>query len=147
MRLYLDNCALNRPFDNLRQPRIADEARAVSVLLDRVRDGADTMLDSSALRDEGRACPDGWRRAQVRRLRRLATTFQEVDESAALRTTRLMARGLSDFDALHIALAESAEADYLVTADDRLLKAVASMTDLRVKVVSPVDLVQKENLT
>ncbi|NCO92349.1 MAG: hypothetical protein COZ06_22590 [Armatimonadetes bacterium CG_4_10_14_3_um_filter_66_18] len=147
MKLYLDNCALNRPFDDLRQQRVADEARAVSVLLDRVRSGRDTMVDSSALRDEGRACPDRWRRGQVRQLRELAAEFRQIDERAALRAVELSRRGLSAFDALHVSLVESAGADYFVTTDDRLLKAVASMPAVRAQVVRPIVLARKENPT
>lgn len=52
--------------------------------------------------------------------------FFEISDAATLteRVERLMAAGLKGFDALHVASAEQAGADWFVTTDDRLLAAL-----------------------
>lgn len=50
---------------------------------------------------------------------------------------------IKPLDALHMALAESGNADYFCTCDDKLLRNSKRVKDLRVKVVNPVDLVQE----
>jgi hypothetical protein len=37
MKIYLDTCCLNRPFDDQRQPRIRLEAEAVTLILEKFR--------------------------------------------------------------------------------------------------------------
>jgi predicted nucleic acid-binding protein len=49
----------------------------------------------------------------------------EIDETIALRAKTLVELGYGPFDALHLAAAESAGADVLLTTDDRLLKRTA----------------------
>ena len=36
MKIYLDACCLNRPFDDQRQPRIRLEAEAISLILQKL---------------------------------------------------------------------------------------------------------------
>ena len=54
-----------------------------------------------------------------------------------------MTFGIRPLDALHVALAETGNADYFCTCDDRLLRNAKQVKDLMVKVVNPVDLVQE----
>lgn len=37
MKIYLDTCCLNRPFDDQRQPRIRLESEAVTLILEKIR--------------------------------------------------------------------------------------------------------------
>lgn len=139
MKLYLDNCTLNRPFDDQTQPRIAREAEAVERVLERIRGGIDAMVDSSALRDENLVCPDEWRRGEVTRLRKLAHAFQRLDDDVAGSARELVGTGFLPFDALHLALAEASAADYFLTTDDSLSRRATSVEGLRVKVVNPLE--------
>lgn len=54
-----------------------------------------------------------------------------------------MTFGIKPLDALHLALAESMNADYFCTCDDKLLRNAKKAKDLMVKVINPVDLVQE----
>jgi len=49
-------------------------------------------------------------------------------------------------DALHLASAEEAEADYFCTCDDRFLKRAKTFNDLRTKVVTPLELIEELNI-
>ena len=49
MRIYLDVCCLQRPFDDQTQPRIRVESEAVLAVLAEVEAGSATLLTSDAL--------------------------------------------------------------------------------------------------
>ena len=51
--------------------------------------------------------------------------------------------GIKPLDALHVALAETGNADYFCTCDDQLLRNAKRVKNLSVKVVNPVDLIQE----
>lgn len=59
------------------------------------------------------------------------------------RAEKLVEMGLKPLDALHLALAKAAEADYFCTCDDRLLRRARQIQGLLVRVTSPIDLVQE----
>ena len=71
------------------------------------------------------------------------TAYVMVDSKIENRASQLELRGFKAYDALHIAAAESAVADYFCTCDDRLLLKAKFETDLAVKVRSPLGLAQE----
>ena len=58
MRIYLDVCCLNRPFDDQTQDRIHLESEAVILILKRVRSGNWEWISSEAVDFEVRQTPD-----------------------------------------------------------------------------------------
>ena len=61
----------------------------------------------------------------------------EIETEAA----SLVQRKIRPLDALHLAFASYTNADYFCTCDDKLLKKSKRLTDLSVKVVSPLELI------
>lgn len=62
-----------------------------------------------------------------------------VEPADRERARRLAAMGFGAFDALHVACAERAGADVLLTTDDRFVNRAARHTaEIRVRVVNPV---------
>ena len=70
----------------------------------------------------------------------LASEYQNVGEPIRKRAEELEKSGISAIDALHVAIAESANVDYFIACDDRLLKKGKRF---KVKSINPVDFVQK----
>jgi predicted nucleic acid-binding protein len=54
-----------------------------------------------------------------------------------------MTFGIKPLDALHLALAETGEANFFCSCDDRLLHNAEKVRDLLVKVVDPITLIQE----
>lgn len=65
MRIYLDNCCLQRPLDDQTHPRIRAETEAVFVVLAAVQAGDQVLLGSEGLEYEVSRIPDVARRAEV----------------------------------------------------------------------------------
>ena len=138
MKLYLDLCALKRPFDDRSQPRVDAEARAVLDLLGRIADGEHRLIWSPALTFENEADPDLEVRRVVAQCASLAGVHAELTEEVAGRIADLHGLGLAPLDAGHLAFAESAACDALLTCDDRFEKRAGRIAS-RTRVVNVVE--------
>jgi hypothetical protein len=145
MKVYVDLCALKRPFDNQSQGRIWLESRAVTRILHAFVAGAFTLCNSTALEFENLQNPNPRRRTRAAAL--LASFGRPVPATGAVfqRAAEVRALGFRDMDALHLSFAESEAADYFVTTDDDVLKRSRAAA-LNVKVVDPVTLMRMLNL-
>lgn len=68
----------------------------------------------------------------------LAELRQEVSVAIRQRAEALEKSGLKAMDALHVACAEAAKSDYLITCDKRLINRCSGLT---MQVINPVDFV------
>jgi predicted nucleic acid-binding protein len=135
---YLDLCCLNRPFDEQHQPRVRLETEAVLGLIQLSILGELRWVTSDALELESSQNPDTDRRGEVDLLLRTATTSVAVGLQERQRGRDLQALGFKAFDALHIACAERASVDVLLTTDDRLWRRAQRETGkLAVRVENP----------
>ena len=141
MRLYIDTSVYNRPFDDQTQPRIWLETLALGLILQLVESGEATLVNSSVLEFENSRNPFPLRREWMERCLSLATEYERVDDAIRDRAQEYEKQGASAIDALHIATAESANVDFFIACDDRLLK---KGKHFKVKSINPVDFVQQE---
>ncbi len=141
MRFYIDTSVYNRPFDDQTQPRIWLETLALGLILQLVESGEATLVNSSVLEFENSRNPFSLRREWMERCLSLATEYERVDEAIRDRAQEYEKQGVSAIDALHVAIAESANVDFFIACDDRLLKKAKQF---KVKSMNPVDFVQQE---
>jgi predicted nucleic acid-binding protein len=147
MRVYLDACCLSRLTDDQSQARIREEAEAVERVLAGVRRGTVELLSSEALDDEVRRNPSMERRVEAQAMLSLTVIIVKIDEAIVLRAQSLVGLGYGPFDALHLAAAESAGADVLLTTDDRLLKrASRKLGNPRIPVRNPLSWIKEQGL-
>jgi predicted nucleic acid-binding protein len=66
-----------------------------------------------------------------------------LSERVERRARKFEALGLQPLDALHLASAEEAQADYFCTCDDRFLKRAKAISDSKTRVVSPIELIKE----
>ncbi|MBN1221489.1 MAG: hypothetical protein JXM69_21390 [Anaerolineae bacterium] len=143
--LYLDVCALCRPFDDQQQIRIRLENSAVELILAHVRQSDLTLVVSPVHYLEIEATADTEERKQLLLLLNQEGTGIDFDLPAVRnRAEQWAAQGLGAADAAHVAFAEAARADF-VTVDDRLLKQCRRLKPL-VWCGTPQAYCDKENL-
>lgn len=139
MKIYLDVCCLNRPFDDQRQDRIRLEAESVVLILSHIQAGDWQWISSEAMDFEIEQAPDSERKERVQLLLAQAERTILVEQAQEIRVHQLEALGFHAFDALHLACAESGKVDVFLTTDDRLLRlAVRQANQLRMKVQNPL---------
>jgi predicted nucleic acid-binding protein len=145
MRIYLDVCCLNRPFDDNAQDRIRLESEAVLAILRRYQGRSRSLLGSEVIDFEISQIPDDERRQKVMLLSAVLRPCIIVDVNAEKRAIELEKLGFRPIDALHIACAEKGKADVLLTTDDDLLRrALQYKEGLKVRVENPVKWLMEE---
>ena len=130
MRVYLDSCCLQRPLDDQTRPRIRVETEAVFAVLAAVQAKEISLLGSEALRYEVSRIPDDTRRTEVLAVLSLASEHLRVTDVVETLALDLERQGLSAMDAIHLALASMAKADYFCTCDDDLFRKAQAIPGL-----------------
>ena len=122
MRVYLDNCCFNRPFDDQSQAKVRLESEAKLEVQQRIKEKKIELAWSYMLDYENQVNPFEERRETIGRWRSEATI--NVGETAdTLRQAHEIATcGVRAKDALHIACAMSAGCDDFLTTDDLVVK-------------------------
>lgn len=139
MRVYLDVCCLNRPFDDQTQDRIRLEAEAILLILRHFELREWSWVSSETVELEISQIPDDERRMRIRLLIADAVESQAVGTNELDRSRELQILGFHAIDALHLACAESINADVFLTTDDRLLRVATRNTDnLKLPVTNPL---------
>ena len=141
MRIFLDACSFQRPFDDRSQPRINIEAEALLTILRLVESGHLELLSSEVLRFEIDRVPNQYRKGQATEMLKLATHVIELNDEIEAQADSFVNTGVRPLDALHLASASWAKADYFFTCDDRLLKKRSTLKSIATEVLSPLQLV------
>ena len=143
VKVYLDVCCLKQPFDSQEQALVRLEAEAVMTILSlECADIVPVRMPAQLL--ENSLNPVRWRRDAVDLWLRQGVIEPVAEQTLASRVSDLIGMGFKNFDAPHLASAEAVGAEVLLTVDGRFLrKAQARAADLRVRVVSPITLVQE----
>lgn len=138
--IYLDVCCLNRPFDDQKQDRVRLETEAIIIILTKCTTENWQLVTSNAIETEIAQISNREKLKQIIEILSIAATRIVVNETIVNRTLSLNQLGFSAYDAAHIASAEEANADILLTTDDRLLKRSLRYTDLlKVQLANPLD--------
>ena len=146
MKIYLDTCCLNRLSDRQIQERIRQETEAVNIMLSNFRTKRWHWISSSILQLEINQNPDLDQRVSLTTLLQLGHQIVFAGGEEILRGEELEGLGFKKLDALHIACAESGNADILLTTDDRMLRrAKRHLAQLRVRVENPYTWLQEIN--
>lgn len=143
MRIYLDTCSIQRPLDSKTQIRIVLEGEAVLGILSLCEQGDAELIASDALVFETERNPNPARREYARAALSRAKITVVLNEQVEKRARELNGSGFEPLDALHLASAEEARADYFCTCDDRLLKKAKAFPSFTMRIMSPIELAQE----
>ena len=142
MRIYLDNCSYNRPYDDQSQLRISLESQAKLYIQDMIKEGKIELASSYTLTFENSRNPYDFKRKPIEKFLEDNTTVY-VDESFSDKVNSLaleiMKTGVKTADAHHAASAIIAGCNYLVTTDDRLLKYKSD----QITILDPIDFIRQ----
>ena len=132
MRVYLDNCCYNRPFDDQSQVKVRLETISKLTVQLMMATGRVEYVWSSTLDYELSKNPVPKRKATISRWRSGAVEYVKVSEEVSRRAKELENVGLGAQDALHVASAEEAGCDWFLTTDKGILKRASVSTEMRI---------------
>lgn len=139
MRIYLDVCCLSRSHDDQEQSRVRLETGAVTSILDLCARREHVWVTSEAIAEELSRDANLDRRNQVLGSLRYATEHVAANPDLLIRAALIAAVGIRPADALHLAVAETAGCDVLLTTDDRFIHRAARLHPASpVRVVNPL---------
>ena len=121
MKVYLDNCAFNRPFDDQRNSVVLAETVAKLVVQQMVKDRKLELLWSDVLDYENNDNPFEERRVQVAEWESYAVGKVEMNDAVVEKARAYLAIGLRQMDAAHVASAVYGGGDYFITVDRKIL--------------------------
>ena len=137
MRVYLDNCCFNRPYDEQTLLKVRLETQSKMSIQQSVLDGKLELIWSFILEYENDQNPFIERRKQIETWQNLSVVDCVLSDEILTKSKELMKLGLREKDAYHVSCAIFSNADYFITTDAKILNKGIS----DVKVVSPVEFV------
>ncbi len=139
MKIYLDVCCLNRPFDDQSQDRIRMESEAILIIIGHLETRDWDWIGSEIMDFEIDQTPNIERRRRVHLIADRSHKKVVLSEEIKIRANYLHKNGFPAIDALHVACADSEKTDVFLTTDDRLLNlGITSKSDLQVRLENPL---------
>ncbi len=140
MKIYLDACSLQRPFDDKTQVRILLESDAVLGILNYFEMNKIELINSDVLKYEIGRIPNNLRRLNSFNILNAADMYVKLNGTIEKNARIFLEKGILPLDALHLASAEYGKADYFCTCDDKLIVR-AKKLNLKLKIVTPIELI------
>ena len=142
MRIYLDNCCFNRPFDGQDQLRIRLETEAKLGIQEEIFLGRIELVWSYILDYENQFNPFDERREAIQKWKSHAVIDVEESDEVLTKANQLKGKGIGNKDALHIACAIAGKSKYFLTTDEALIMKLKEMED--VQIMNPTEFVLGE---
>ena len=140
LKVYLDNCCYNRPYDDQAQLRIELETKAKLHIQQQVAENEISLVSSVIIEYENNDNPYELRKHVINDFLQHATNYVDKSDDVVAIANEISNNGLKAKDASHLACAIHAECDYFLTTDDKLLK----YKDERIQTINPVDFIMLE---
>jgi len=140
-RVYLDNCCFNRPFDNQEQLKIKMETESKLFIQHAILAGVYELVWSYVLEFENNQNPYKERRSAIYDWKKYASVFCLENDKIIMYAETLFSKGIKVKDALHIACAVEANADFFITTDKKLINTVIP----EIRVINPLTIINELN--
>ncbi|MDR2166868.1 MAG: hypothetical protein LBE35_03320 [Clostridiales bacterium] len=142
LKIYLDNCCYNRPFDNQEQDIVRLETEAKLIIQDRIRAGWYSLVWSFVLHGENSKNLSFDKKMQIGKWEYIAKEYCHSSIDVFDEAEKFMAVGIKREDALHLACAIKCNCDYLITTDKKFLNKNHLIKGI--DIVNPMVFIMKE---
>lgn len=142
MKIYLDNCCFNRPYDDQTQIRISLETQAKLYIQDLIKQRKIGLVTSYVLWYENSQNPYETKRVAISEFIQKNSIEHIGIEKAGeikLKAEEIMKTGVKMKDAFHVACAIYSSCDCFLTTDNRLLKYHTS----KIQMLNPIDFIRR----
>jgi len=139
MRIYLDNCCFNRPFDDQTQIKIRLETEAKLFIQKEILNGKYDLAWSYILEYENQMNPFKERKEVISEWKSIAVVDLEETNDILKFAEVLEDKGIKTKDALHISCAIEARCYYFLTTDKKLLNSEVE----EIKIINPIEFINE----
>ncbi|MDR2591902.1 MAG: PIN domain-containing protein [Chitinispirillales bacterium] len=138
--VYIDNCCNSRLFDGDPSPKVNAQADKIRLIINNRKKDGYIVIGSFVGEAEISKIPDDEkRRAAEQSYKESIDDNIQYSPQIIVRARKLESMGLKPMDARHLAAAEAAGADFLLTTDEKFIKRCAKNNLTAVKVIDPLD--------
>ena len=141
MRIYLDNCCFNRPYDDQNQMKVYFETEAKLYIQEQIKLGKFQLVWSYILDFENYQNQDMNKRELISDWINFSVEDIEENEEIIKSSNELKKNGLDFYDSLHLACAIYAKCEYFMTTDNKILKKRNQINSI--KVINPIDFIRE----
>jgi hypothetical protein len=138
MRIYLDHCAYNRPFDDQSNIKNQLETTAKLHIQDQIRQGKYDLVWSYMSDFENSNNPNIENKNSIQLWENIAKYKCKSSENILERGRQIEQSKIHSNDALHIACAIESQCEYFITTDSGLTNKGID----KIKIVNPIDFVR-----
>lgn len=135
MKIYLDNCCFNRPYDDQSQLRIFLESQAKLQIQKEILEGKHDLVWSFILEYENEQNPFDIRKMAIRDWKSIAKYSVVLNETISYFAKSLLKKGIKEKDALHIACAVNEKCDIFFTTDKKLINTMIP----EIRIMNPME--------
>jgi hypothetical protein len=137
LKIYLDNCSLNRPFDDQNQMKIYLETEAIYSVFSGIRSGRYSLSWSFMLDYEISASTYNQKKNSIIKWKEVARDFCKPVESVLSKGKEIERLGMRRKDSLHLASAIEMQCNYFITTD----KQIFNKTISGINTINPIQFV------
>ncbi|MDE6607893.1 MAG: hypothetical protein K2K54_09105 [Lachnospiraceae bacterium] len=140
MRIYLDMCCYNRPYDDQSQIKVALETQSKLYIQSQIKEQKIDLVSSYMLRYECSNNPFEMRRNTIFDfIDQNTVAYVSIERRTEIETKAkdIMKTGIKFKDACHVASAIYAKCEYFISTDKRLL----NFNTTEIKMVTPIQYV------
>jgi len=119
LKIYLDNCCYNRPFDEQDQNLIILETEAKLIIQGKVKRGIHSLVWSFMIDSENDDNPSDEKREVIKPWKKIANEYCPASFDILENAKEYMKLGLKHKDAIHLSCAVKHKCDYLITTDKK----------------------------
>jgi len=119
LKIYLDNCCYNRPFDEQNQDLVILETEAKLIIQGKVKNGIHSLVWSFILDSENDDNPSEDKREAIKLWKTIAGEYCSATIDILENAKKYMEFGLRHKDAMHLACAVKHNCHYLITTDKK----------------------------
>lgn len=139
LKVYLDNCCYNRPFDEVRNTEIDMEIIAKLAIQRMVKNGKIDLVWSYALTYENSLNPKVVNKENIILWRNEAVENILENDDVILKAEEYQKKGIKQLDALHVACSVFAKCDAFITTD----KGILNKKNDDIRILNPIDFMRE----
>ncbi len=140
IKVYLDNCCFNRPYDDQQSILIRLEAEAKLFVQSKIKEGDIDLIWSYILSYENSKNNDIMKQSTIEKWRFLSLETIDPSEQIDKIAEEMLSIGIKEIDAIHLACAIFEACNYFLTTDKGILKKKSLIKNINI--VNPVDFVE-----
>jgi len=142
IKIYLDNCAYNRPFDNKEQLIVQLEAEAKLNIQENIRKGVYELVWSYMNEYENNDNPYFDKKDSIGVWEHIATYICPPGIEILEKGKQIQQSNIKPKDSLNLACAIRSDCQYFITTDKTLLKKAGLISEIAI--MNPIDFIRKE---